>query len=235
MKRIICTLALAVMALAPCLAEDSELEARVKSLEESVDQMKQDQAEAETPVLSQKLDWGKGWGLGANMGTMQNAPELGMDVYSPLLFKHFRVEATGMIWLGGNYPEPITHPDVCYTAAGFLGGLRVSYNSALLFNFMRVYGGLGADYYRMIGAQGPFSAFDSNPKHQMNAFITEFYTGVELYTAKNWSVYFEIVSDWSPFYAHTWVSEEDARFFHGMDVGPGTGGVTMKCGFRWYP
>jgi hypothetical protein len=229
-----------------CFAEENDLESRLKSVEESLDQMKRDKTEESVPSLTQSLDWGRGWGLGINTGTLLNAPAFGLDLESPMFFNHFRAELTTMVWMDEKYPEPISYPNLAYCAAGGLGGLRVAYYSPLYFNFMRIYGGLGADAVGLVGAVMDFSKLDSyenlSAEERMamlriaSGITSETFAGVEVFMAKKQSAYLELVSDWVPIISHYWIADKDMSFFKAVNAMPGKGGmgVTLKIGLRFY-
>jgi hypothetical protein len=229
--------------IAPCVAQAGSEEAaatadgfeeRIQALEETIDQMKRDGADASPLPLTQPLDWGKGWSIGANMGTMLSAPSVGIDVSSPLILKRLRVEATTSFWAEANTPEPISNPETEYIDLGTLAGLRLSYYSPLFLNFTRVYCGLGADYVFLFGTltDGPLPE-DTEP-HYAQGITTEMFAGIVIHTSKRWSSYVELVSDWIPIGAYWWIAEEDEAFFSTLESIPGKGmGVTLKCGLRY--
>jgi hypothetical protein len=239
MKRCIAAIALAVFTLAPCLAEEGDLDTRLKSVEESLDQMKRDKAEESAPNLTQSLDWGSGWALGVNMGTELSDPAVGIDVLSPIFLKNFRVGFTNFAWFDHNYPEPITSPDKEYITTGMLAGLRVIYTSPLFFNFTRLYCGFGYDYAVLVG-MGDASAIAAGSPPVLQKTTTEIFCGIDLFVRRNMSAYLEFVPQLTPLSfggvtVFEWLSEGDEAYFNAVNTIPGwSNGVTLKTGLRFY-
>lgn len=213
MKRFIAAIALAVFALAPCLAEEGDLDARLKSVEDSLDQMKRDKAEEIAPNLAQSLDWGKGWALGLNMGTELSGPSVGIDALSPVFLENIRVGFASSAWFDLDDPEPLSSSDTEYVTSGILAGLRIIYTSPLFFNFTRLYGGIGYDYALLIGmGDGPAIAAGNAPILQKTT--TEIFGGIDFFVSRHMSAYLEFVPQWTPLSfggvtVFEWVSESD--------------------------
>jgi hypothetical protein len=220
-------------------ADDGDLESRLKSVEESLDQMKRDKAEQQAPNLAQGLDWGNGWAFGLNMGTELSGPATGVDVLSPVFLNNFRVVLTNSVWFDFDYPEPLTNPDTEYETIGMLSGLRVVYTSPLFFNFTRLYGGLGYDYALLIGMNDA-DAMTSGNVPILQKTTTEVFGGIDFFVSRKMSAYLEFAPQWTPLAfggitVFEWVSDSDKAYFRAVNAIPGQGeGVTLKAGLRFY-
>lgn len=172
-------------------AQDQDLDSRIKSLEESIDQLKRDQAQMAEPQLTQNLDWGNGWSWELDSGIEQGYGTVGAGLTTPLILKNFKMSLDAKLVAGGNYPDTIPSPDLYYTGYGIKADLRGIFTSPLYFNFTKLYGGLVVGFQHMWGYSNTVPENWPIPTTQFSMIPFNLVFGIELFTDPRRTVFLE--------------------------------------------
>lgn len=237
MKRLMMAIVFFACVLVPCLADDADLQSRVKSIEETVDQMKRDSAGANAQSLSQPLDWGKGWSVSLNLGNLNDANVVGSSITSPLLFNYFRIGLENTIWVREYYPEPISNPETQYLTGADQEGLRIDFVTPLFMNLCRLYSGVGIDGEVCVINIIQNGQTPSTPSAVIIGLTEDVHFGTEFFLSKHMSVNMEYMINLSfTGISNFWNYEGDESLSNRVNDMLGTGGSAniFKIGVRFY-
>jgi hypothetical protein len=186
MKKYILAILLSVSFLG--FADEASVDSRLKALEETVDQIARDQANAQPPELVQRLDWGKGWGFAFNSGySAGNNGAIGIEAWTPDIGLGLQLGIMSNIYLSGKRSS--TRADTTYLAPFLEEGLKVFGTSPLFFNFSRIFYGAALKYHacpvlNLVNGAGGY-------EKTYQDLWADIYTGIEFFISPKSSVYLE--------------------------------------------